>query len=151
MPTTVSHHLRLTPRGIHQSLTISDLIFKERKFVFIDQVLPSVHNSISRNQGKGMLEVPWLAVELREWFASHRLTFPCSSIIILIFPYLLSFLLFVSSYVYLIFISLSLFFFYYLLSSVSYSNRLLFTYQLFMISLGLWTNTFPKRNESPNG
>ena len=37
----------------------------------------------SRNQGKGMLEVPWLAVELREWFASHRLTFPCSSIIIL--------------------------------------------------------------------
>ena len=30
-----------------------------------------------------MLEVPWLAVELREWFASHRLTFPCSSIIIL--------------------------------------------------------------------
>jgi len=33
----------------------------------------------SRNQGKGMLEVPWLAVELREWFASHRLTFPCSS------------------------------------------------------------------------
>ena len=44
MPTTVSHHLRLTPRGIHQSLTISDLIFKERKFVFIDQVLPSVTN-----------------------------------------------------------------------------------------------------------
>ena len=29
----------------------------------------------SRNQRKGMLEVPWLAVELREWFASHRLTF----------------------------------------------------------------------------
>ena len=29
---------------------------------------------------RGMLEVPWLAVELREWFASHRLTFPCSSL-----------------------------------------------------------------------
>ena len=41
----------------------------------------------SRNQGKGMLEVPWLAVELREWFASHRLTFPCSSIISLPFLY----------------------------------------------------------------
>ena len=29
----------------------------------------------SRNQGKGMLEVHWLAVELREWFASTRSTF----------------------------------------------------------------------------
>ena len=28
-----------------------------------------------KNQGKGMLEVPWLAVELREWFASSRSTF----------------------------------------------------------------------------
>ena len=31
----------------------------------------------SRNQGKGMLEVPWLAVEPREWFASTRSTFQC--------------------------------------------------------------------------
>ena len=28
-----------------------------------------------KNQGKGMSEVPWLAVELREWFASSRSTF----------------------------------------------------------------------------
>jgi len=28
-----------------------------------------------KNQGKGMLEVPWLAVELKEWFASSRSTF----------------------------------------------------------------------------
>ena len=33
--------------------------------------------SESRNQGKGMLEVPWLAVEPREWFASKRSTFQC--------------------------------------------------------------------------
>ena len=30
-----------------------------------------------KNQGKGMLEVYWLAVELREWFASSRSTFHC--------------------------------------------------------------------------
>ena len=32
---------------------------------------------IIKNQGKGMLEVYWLAVELREWFASSRSTFHC--------------------------------------------------------------------------
>ena len=30
----------------------------------------------TRNQETGMLEVPWLAVELREWFAVTRWTFP---------------------------------------------------------------------------
>ena len=29
----------------------------------------------TRKQGKGMLEVPWLPVELREWFAVTRSTF----------------------------------------------------------------------------
>jgi len=29
----------------------------------------------NRSKGKGMLEVPWLAVELREWIASTRSTF----------------------------------------------------------------------------
>ena len=31
----------------------------------------------TRKQGKGMLEVPWQAVELREWFAVTRSTFQC--------------------------------------------------------------------------
>ena len=38
---------------------------------------PDVEDHWYKNQGKGMLEVPWLAVELREWFASSRSTFHC--------------------------------------------------------------------------
>ena len=65
-PWVFSLHLQV----FYQSMLWGRAIFRTTKRIFAWRLHPK-----TRSEGKGMLEVPWLAVELREWFAVRRSTF----------------------------------------------------------------------------